>query len=102
MTVPANIEWRRSTEAKYWEMMGVLPPAASRGLGFLVGEPWDHGPCPWRKGDWPRFECWLTIPTDGMGERYVVGSRPITAQEFARITQSDLPAIWLGSVEASP
>ena len=34
--------WKRTTEAKYDEMLEILPPALWTGLGFLVGEPLDH------------------------------------------------------------
>jgi hypothetical protein len=34
-----------TTESRYWEMLGVLPPAYMDGHGFLVGEPMDHRHC---------------------------------------------------------
>ncbi len=35
-------EFKQTTEAKYWEMLGMLPPAAQAGYGFLVGEAMNH------------------------------------------------------------
>lgn len=35
-------EWIATTESMYWEMLGVVPPAAQSGIGFLVGEPLRH------------------------------------------------------------
>jgi hypothetical protein len=33
------------SEARYDEMLGILPPALMLGKGFLVGEPFDHRTC---------------------------------------------------------
>jgi hypothetical protein len=35
-------KWKRVTEARYWEMLEILPPAMQTAHGFLVGEPWRH------------------------------------------------------------
>ena len=37
-----TITWVATTEGKYWEMLGVLPPASRAGCAFQVGEPMDH------------------------------------------------------------
>lgn len=37
-----TIKWISSTEEKYWDMLGCVPPASQAGLGFLVGEPYDR------------------------------------------------------------
>ena len=50
----APMRWKKTTEARYWEMLGVLPPAAQAGYGFLVGEPMDHN----REG-YPRFSAFI-------------------------------------------
>ena len=36
------VAWQPCTEARYHEMLNVLPPAWHERDGFLVGEPWDH------------------------------------------------------------
>lgn len=33
--------YKLTTEAEYYEMLGMLPPAYRTGYGFLVGEPMD-------------------------------------------------------------
>ncbi|MEG9437409.1 hypothetical protein JAO29_14730 [Edaphobacter sp. HDX4] len=33
------------TEARYWEMLEIIPPAIMDGKGFMVGEPWSHRQC---------------------------------------------------------
>jgi hypothetical protein len=35
-------KWNEVSEARYNEMLEALPPAVWAGLGFLVGEPFDH------------------------------------------------------------
>ena len=37
--------WQPCTEERYYEMLGVLPPALWLYYGFLVGEPFDHREC---------------------------------------------------------
>jgi hypothetical protein len=37
--------WKEVDEARYDEMLGVLPPALWLAKGFLVGEPYDHRLC---------------------------------------------------------
>jgi hypothetical protein len=37
--------WREVSEARYDEMLGVLPPALWLAKGFLVGEPYTHRVC---------------------------------------------------------
>jgi len=70
-----NLEWMETTPEKYDEMLNVLPPAAWKGGGFLVGEPWDHG-----SDGRPRFEAFIDT-----GGKYYVSSRPISLAEFNAI-----------------
>lgn len=67
------IVWQRSTRDTYREMLGVLPPAAWHGGGFLVGEPYDHS---YETGR-PRFQAFKQ-----RGYDYFVSSRPLTIAEF--------------------
>ena len=68
-----TITWTETTEARYYEMLDVLPPACSRGNGFLVGEPWDHHAITGR----PRYQACLFY-----GGKYYASSRPVSVTEF--------------------
>lgn len=70
------VTWAETTEAKYWEMLEVLPPAFHNDFGFLVGEPWDHH----ATSGAPRFAAYRQ--KDG---KFFVASRPMTRREFAQI-----------------
>jgi hypothetical protein len=37
-----SIRWIETTEERYYEMLGVLPPASQAGAAFQVGEPMNH------------------------------------------------------------
>jgi len=41
---PMVHKWKEVTEARFDETLGVVPPVAHTGDGFLIGEPWDHHP----------------------------------------------------------
>lgn len=73
--------WKQTTEERYDEMLGVLPPALWLGHGFLVGEPFDHD----RMGR-PRFAAFVYI--DG---KFYENSDPMTAQEFRACLQGRRP-----------
>jgi hypothetical protein len=40
-----EVRMQECSEERYDEMLGILPAALMLGKGFLVGEPFDHGPC---------------------------------------------------------
>lgn len=65
------ITWTPSTEEKFDEMLGVLPPAAMAKGAFLVGEPLRH------KGGRPAFEAHKH--KDGV---YSVSDDAVTFAEF--------------------
>jgi hypothetical protein len=67
------ITWIETTEADYWDMLEVLPPAYQGRGGFLVGEPFDHCAATGR----PRFSGYRQL-----GDRYFVASRAMTISEF--------------------
>jgi hypothetical protein len=67
------ITWAPTTAERYQEMLDVLPPAAYRANGFLVGEPWDHETLTGA----PRYQAFRCT----LG-RYSVASRPLTRREF--------------------
>lgn len=72
--------WKLTTEEKYWEMLGVLPPAVMTSLGFMVGEPFDHSP-----EGYPRFEAFAEV--DG---RFYVHTTPLRISEFRNMTKYDV------------
>lgn len=76
-------KFTKTTEAKYWEMLEVLPPAIMTGDGFLVGEPMDHN----AQGQ-PRFSAFFEYPRGTFYES--VG--PMTVAEFRALQPSDLVA----------
>lgn len=72
------IVWTRTTRAKYWEMLEVLPPALWIGGAFLVGEPTDHHASTGR----PRFAAYWQRGSSEDSTRYLVASRPLTRAEL--------------------
>jgi len=67
------LAWVGTSEARYHEMLEVLPPAAQLGSAFLVGEPYDHHALTGR----PRFSCFKREA--GL---YFRSSRPMAFAEF--------------------
>ena len=74
----AGGEWRETTEAKFHDMLNVLPPAAAvPGYShFMVGEPYDHHAVTGQ----PRFSAFRQS-----GGNYFEFSRPMTFREFKQI-----------------
>lgn len=77
-----ELKFTPTTEARYREMLEVLPPAVWTGLGFLVGEPHDHN----AEGQ-PRFACFVQ-----RGDKFFEVSRALTVAEFRAIRLMDLPS----------
>ena len=73
----APVEWLPTDEARYNEMLNVLPPVCWTSFGFMVGEPIDHHAGTGR----PRYDAFLQR-RDGT---YWYASRPLTTQEFREI-----------------
>lgn len=69
--------WQESTEEHYWYGLECVPPAATGGGAFLVGEPMDHH-C---ASGLPRFTCHRQT-RDG---KFVVLSKPITIPAFRQM-----------------
>ncbi len=65
------INWKPTTEERFWEMLGCVPPAARSGSGFLVGEAYDH-----RHGQ-PTFQAFKQV-----GEDFFQSATDITFAEF--------------------
>ena len=80
-------KWKQVDEARYDEMLGVLPPIAWVAYGFLVGEAWDHHPT---KG-YSRYQAMLA-----RGGKYYESTRPLGVKEwksldFAVVDQNIVP-----------
>lgn len=64
--------WTETTEKRYYEMLGILPPASYGPDGaFQVGEPHDH------KNGRPTFASFKVV--DG---KYFESDEPLTFREF--------------------
>ena len=79
--------WKKTTEARYWEMLEILPPAAQSLYGFLVGEPWDHRACTVTKSVEPvaRFQAFVEV-----GGKFYENTTPMTIAEFKAFTPSHI------------
>jgi hypothetical protein len=64
--------WREVSEARFDEMLGMLPPAAMTGLGFLVGEAMRHN-----AGGQPEFTAFAQV-----GARFYEAEEPMTIATF--------------------
>lgn len=68
----ADFEWRPTTRERHEQRLNVLPPAAEKSSGFLLGEPMDHDAT-----GRPRY-----LAHRRYGNDYFEGSRPVTRTEF--------------------
>jgi hypothetical protein len=66
------IRWTETTESRFDEMLGVVPPAIMWGNGFLVGEAFDHD----RAGR-PRYAAFIQV----RGTFYE-SAHPMTVADF--------------------
>lgn len=78
---PAARRWLSTTEARYWEMLEVLPPAVMTGYGFMVGEPFDHT----REG-YPRYSAFVEYPKGTFFE----AAEPMTVKEFKAVNPKEV------------
>lgn len=67
-----TIKWEPTTEKDYWDMLGVLPPAAQAGRAFQVGEAFDY------VNGQPTFQTYKVDP-EGV---FWVASEPMTFRDF--------------------
>lgn len=74
------ITWIETTEERYYEMLGVLPPASQGSMlganAFQVGEPMDHN----ERGQ-PRFSAFKE-EVRVMGSKFYESAEPLTFREF--------------------
>jgi hypothetical protein len=83
--------WKRCTQARYWDMLEILPPAVQKSHGFLVGEPYTHRTCRITgRADQPAFSAFLEHRADFTDSSYLEGSEPMTIAEFNALQRSDV------------
>lgn len=86
-----NIQWKPTTEERYYEMLEILPPAAHTSRGFLVGEAYDHRQCAVTGNLAPRFTAFAFRLNDlGDANDYFECERPLTVNEFRAATSKEL------------
>lgn len=71
------MNWKRVDADRYYEMLGVLPPAHMTGKGFLVGEAMSHRKCRLAA----KIEPTYTALIEHKG-RYYESLEPLTIAEF--------------------
>jgi hypothetical protein len=74
--------WKKTTEERYYEMLGIVPPAEMTGLGFLVGEAMDHN----SRGR-PRYAAFARV-----NELFYEADEPLTVAEFRAVKSTDITA----------
>ena len=77
--------YHETTEERFWNMLGALPPRAYHAGGFLVGEPVSARLCDITGEGAPTFEAYFEI--DG---RYYQADKPVTVREFLAIKQDEV------------
>jgi len=73
-----NTTWKTTTESKFWEMLGCLPPELQKGGAFLVGEPYSHRRCKISGKYADTFQGFREFSTAIFEET----SEPVTREEF--------------------
>lgn len=74
--------WKEVDEARFDEMLGVVPPRVQMFWGFLVGEPVDHDPETGRA----RYDAFVTVD-----RRFYGSLSPITVAEFRAVQPATVP-----------
>lgn len=69
------------SHGRFWDMLGVVPPALQTGLGFLVGEPVSARECNVTGRFAPTFTALFEL--DGV---YFEADRALTGREFRTVT----------------
>ena len=84
-----DFEWTPTTEARYDEMLCILPPAIMERGGFLVGEPATHRVCSVTGHVRPAFAAFVSMGADvfeqkmyGWRHEFFEASEPLTIPEF--------------------
>ncbi len=82
-----KVNFLECTEARYDEMLGILPPVDLTSKGSLVGEPNSHRICSMQGNIAADFSAFVTI--DG---KFFEASRCLTRREFSCMTRADIVA----------
>lgn len=80
-----HVDWTEIDEARYDEMLCVLPPETMTDLGFLVGEPTCYDRCSVTGDVLPKWGAFAQV-----GERFFEASDPLTVPEFNALTSDDV------------
>lgn len=78
-------EWKEVPEARYDEMLGILPPAVTTYYGFLVGEPFDHRVCAVSGSVRPSYSAFVCL-----ANKFYEGPT-MTAPEFRNLDLATVP-----------
>lgn len=73
------MKFKRVSEERYYEMLGIVPPAYGGDKGFLVGEPADH-----QHGQ-PRFMAFIEI-----ANKFFEALEPMTVEQFRSYSLNDM------------
>jgi len=73
--------WKTTTEEKFWEMLGVLPPEYQKGGAFLMGEPYSNRRCTISGNYSDTFQGFREFSTAIFEET----SEPVTKLEFLEL-----------------
>lgn len=76
-----KVNLKPASYARYWEMLGVLPPAIQLSDGFLVGEPYDHRKCITTGRRLACYSAFFGLHYDESGDHFEA-EEPLTIPEF--------------------
>lgn len=79
--------WKQTTEERYWDMLGCVPPIAQKGFGFLVGEAYDHGKCKLTGRIAPRYAAFVDV-----NGQFFESIEPLTVWEWQAVEPSKIAA----------
>lgn len=73
-----------TTREDFWAMLGAVPPARRKAIGFLVGEPYSDRVCQVAHTYQVTYHAYFQI-----GEHFF-DAGPLTMEEFETVTAADL------------
>lgn len=71
------ISFKEVDEARFYEMLEILPPHCQSSAGFLVGEPWTHRLCTISGATRAAYSALIHL-----GDRYFESTAAVTAPEY--------------------
>jgi len=81
-----TVKWKQVSSDRFDDMLGVLPPVAFTGSGFMVGEAWTHRIVDGR--EYPAYAGFKHIE----GKFYECLA-PLTVTEFKAVTVADVVGV---------